>query len=263
MNEERLEHQKKNLARIEFEKWNEDRLEKEKREEERIEKEMREEEKREEERKQELENLEQERIRQEKQLQVKTRLNKFKISRKEAQLIFGRTWIKRLEKPDEEFIKEAVRVTERICESELYRQKISVVMEKVLDMVDICMHEIWGKMQGWDDIEYEDWEDTWQEVRNTWKNTRHLYQEFMNDDDPHSYDQRDDSPNRIDFEAFEILGLSKSATIKQIKTQYRKLILKYHPDRNPTSEAVIMTKKIISAYGFLRARGFLKKDISA
>lgn len=51
---------------------------------------------------------------------------------------------------------------------------------------------------------------------------------------------------------YEILGVSKDATADQIKSSYRKLALKYHPDRNPDNkEAEEKFKEAAEAYEVL------------
>ena len=47
---------------------------------------------------------------------------------------------------------------------------------------------------------------------------------------------------------YKILGVEKTATEKQIKKAYRKLAMKYHPDKNKAADAADKFKKIASAY---------------
>src|SRR3989304_3314069 len=50
---------------------------------------------------------------------------------------------------------------------------------------------------------------------------------------------------------YEVLGVSKTSSSNEIKAQYRKLALKFHPDRNKSAEAGEHFKEISEAYGVL------------
>jgi molecular chaperone DnaJ len=50
---------------------------------------------------------------------------------------------------------------------------------------------------------------------------------------------------------YEILGVDRSATQEQIKQAYRRLALKWHPDRNPAPDATDRFKEVAEAYAVL------------
>ena len=50
---------------------------------------------------------------------------------------------------------------------------------------------------------------------------------------------------------YEVLGVSKSTSVDEIKKQYRKLALKFHPDRNKSKDAPEHFKEISEAYAVL------------
>ena len=50
---------------------------------------------------------------------------------------------------------------------------------------------------------------------------------------------------------YKTLGLSSNASKSQIKRAYRKLAMKYHPDKNNTPQAQIIFIEINEAYSYL------------
>ena len=58
--------------------------------------------------------------------------------------------------------------------------------------------------------------------------------------------------NKRDY--YEVLGVSKNATATEIKKSYRKLALKYHPDKNEGDTAAEdKFKEAAEAYEILRS----------
>jgi DnaJ-class molecular chaperone len=51
---------------------------------------------------------------------------------------------------------------------------------------------------------------------------------------------------------YKILGVNRDASLKEITRAFRKMALKYHPDRNGSSDSAIRFKGIYDAYKVLR-----------
>lgn len=59
----------------------------------------------------------------------------------------------------------------------------------------------------------------------------------------------------MSHELYEVLGVSENATQEEIKKAYREAVLKWHPDRNKSSEAEERFKAISFAYETLGDAG--------
>ena len=51
---------------------------------------------------------------------------------------------------------------------------------------------------------------------------------------------------------YEILGVASAASLGEIKQAFRKMALKYHPDRNDSPDAAVRIKEVYEAYGVLK-----------
>ena len=53
---------------------------------------------------------------------------------------------------------------------------------------------------------------------------------------------------------YDVLGVARDAEEAELKKAYRKLSLKYHPDKDDSSEAVVAFKRVAEAYDVLSDR---------
>jgi len=59
------------------------------------------------------------------------------------------------------------------------------------------------------------------------------------------------SREKLQNNLYQILNVSKNASIEDIKSQFRKLALKFHPDKNKSKNSEIKFKEITLAYEIL------------
>ena len=62
------------------------------------------------------------------------------------------------------------------------------------------------------------------------------------------------------YQCYQVLGLQEGASIKDVKASYRRLALKFHPDKNASDQESTQFKLVTEAYQILRAE--YKKAIS-
>ena len=163
------------------------------------------------------------------------RLERFDLSAEEAELLFGKKWRDQLGSNFDWFNTIAQMKCELLIPTNPFRKKVSHIIDKVIRIID----SVW--------IEYP------QEVKQ--------FEKTCNDQAPGGYDwvereweffrkykkpSSEYSENTLDkSEAYEILGLSISATLAQVKKRYRELALKHHPDKNEPAIKTEAEKKFV------------------
>ena len=171
-----------------------------------------------------------------KENRVNSRLKKYNITPEEAKAIFGRTWRSKLGKHEWEFyyIVRYIEIDFEFDYNNRCRKKYGHLYSKVLQIIKIVMEENADMRE--EENKYE----------------KYYYQDFNWDDDDYYYKNHYEDDSDIDDKeiekAFDTFGLARESTKEQIKSKYRELTLKFHPDKNKSKNATVKMTEINRAY---------------
>lgn len=71
--------------------------------------------------------------------------------------------------------------------------------------------------------------------------------------------------NQEEYTPYQLLGINENSTIHEVKTAFRMLVLKYHPDKNSLHGNNAKMKKIINAYREVsrkQSKKYLKTEVT-
>ena len=166
---------------------------------------------------------------------VNSRLDKYKITPEDAKIIFGRTWRAKLGKQEWEFYY-TIRYIEIDIEFDYNnraRKKFGRLYSKVLQIIQVVMEEN-ADMREDEGKQYK----------------KYFYDDFNWDDnyDYKNYHDDSDIDEKDVVKAFDTFGLTRKSTKEQIKSKYRELSLKFHPDKNKSKNSTVKMTEINKAY---------------
>ena len=171
---------------------------------------------------------------------VSSRLEKYKITPEEARIIFGKTWRSKLGKQEWEFyyVVRYIEIDFEFDYNNRCRKKYGHLYSKVLQIIKIVMEEN---------------ADMREEEGKQYKYSGYTYDDdFKWNYDDYDYKNHYGDDSDIDEEdiakAFDTFGLARESTKEQIKTKYRELTLKFHPDKNKSKDSTVRMTEINRAY---------------
>ena len=175
-----------------------------------------------------------------KENRVNSRLKKYNITPEEARIIFGKTWRSKLGKQEWEFyyVVRYIEIDIEFDYNNRARKKFGHLYSKVLQIIQIVMEEN---------------ADMREEEGKQYKYSGYTYDDdFKWNYDDYDYKNHYGDDSDIDDEdiakAFDTFGLAREATKEQIKTKYRELTLKFHPDKNKSKDSTVKMTEINRAY---------------
>lgn len=176
----------------------------------------------------------------EKSLECYTRAVELEPNNSKAYAFIGMVYnLQRKHQKCLEFIEKAIQIDPENSEYKIAKKAAltNIELEKVAGRINKMteyLHEISSSMEGIDE--------------NTIKNLREIF-EFMNQArDSLSNETTKNEQNNY----YEIMGLSRQATLEDIKKRFRELCLKVHPDKEPSVLIQQTMLQIIEAYETLK-----------
>ena len=167
---------------------------------------------------------------------VSGRLEKYKITPEEARIIFGKTWRSKLGKQEWEFyyVVRYIEIDIEFDYNNRARRKFGQLYSKVLQIIQIVMEEN-ADMR----------EEEGKQYKYSYDDFKWNYDDY---DYKNHYGDNSDIDDKDIAKAFETFGLARESTKEQIKTKYRELTLKFHPDKNKSKDSTVKMTEINRAY---------------
>jgi len=145
------------------------------------------------------------------------------LSADEAKLVFGKNWRRKIRgynASTDETVQTILKIQTQIMFDLKYRRRVISILPKIISMIE--------SVTGDNPEMVRIFEDNMGKLKETY---RYQWKFFK----IHQKTTFEVSGNQLDeSEAYKILNLDPSATIKQVKARFRELALKHHPDKNQT-----------------------------
>jgi hypothetical protein len=161
-------------------------------------------------------------------VRINERLEKFQITPEEARIIFGNAWTTKLgikNRISFYFMIRRIEIKLEYDDYNRYKKKLRHLYSKILEIIQIVNNEnedLREEEKRWGEGDYD-----------------YNYQ---------NYDDSSEVNEKKITQSFQIFGLTRDSTMEQIKGKYRELSLKYHPDRNKSTDTTTKMTEINSAY---------------
>ena len=161
---------------------------------------------------------------------LKSRLQRFDLSEEEMELLFGKEWRNELGSWNFDLFYKIVQMKLDLTkQSKSFRKKVSHIIDKVIRIIDSAWIEYSQEVKQFEKLCNDQIPGSYAWLEREWE----FFKKYKKPSSEYSENTLDAS------EAYEILGLSITATLAQVKKRYRELALKHHPDKN---EPAIKTK---------------------